>query len=77
MHFIPLFLSIHWSFIANLAEKDQNNFKSNFISFLYSDMFIAAGEFVKAAEILGENGWTEKYMIFISLCVCRVFVPFY
>ena len=26
----------------------------------YSDMFIAAGEFVKAAEILGENGWTEK-----------------
>ncbi|XP_065066835.1 intraflagellar transport protein 122 homolog isoform X1 [Rhopilema esculentum] len=25
-----------------------------------ADMFIAAGEFLKAAEILGENGWTDK-----------------
>eukprot|EP00794_Sanderia_malayensis_P006236 gene6236-6953_t len=25
-----------------------------------ADMFIAAGEFIKAAEILGENNWTEK-----------------
>ncbi|XP_057296410.1 intraflagellar transport protein 122 homolog [Hydractinia symbiolongicarpus] len=25
-----------------------------------ADMFIAAGEFLKAVEILGENGWSEK-----------------
>ena len=34
-----------------------------FSLFYFSDMFIAAGEFVKAAEILGENGWTEKLVV--------------
>ena len=28
--------------------------------FYFSDMYIAAGEFNKAIEILGENGWAEK-----------------
>jgi len=25
-------------------------------------MYIAAGEFTKAVEILGENGWADKYV---------------
>ena len=29
--------------------------------FLFSDMFIVAGEFLKAIEILGENCWADKY----------------
>ena len=29
--------------------------------FFFSDMFIVAGEFMKAIEILGENGWADKY----------------
>ena len=27
----------------------------------YSDMYLAAGEYLKAVEIMGENGWIEKY----------------
>ena len=48
---------------------------SNLISIFLprSDMFIAAGEFVKAAEILGENGWTEKYVSFIILICLSVY----
>ena len=28
---------------------------------LHSDMYLAAGEFIKAIEIMGQNGWVERY----------------
>lgn len=30
------------------------------ISFLFRDMFLAAGENLKAIEIIGQHGWVEK-----------------
>ena len=29
---------------------------------LHSDMYLAAGEFIKAIEIMSQNGWVERYM---------------
>ena len=31
-----------------------------FLTFVFSDMFLAAGENLKAIEIVGQNGWVEK-----------------
>ena len=28
----------------------------------YRDMFIAAGEHLKAIEIIGDHGWVDKYV---------------
>ena len=28
----------------------------------FSDMYIAAGEYGKAVEIMGENGWVDRYV---------------
>ena len=36
---------------------------------LYSEMYLAAGEFIKAIEIMGQNGWVERYVL-STICVC-------
>ena len=33
---------------------------------LYSEMYLAAGELIKAIEIMGQNGWVERYMYILS-----------
>ena len=33
-------------------------------------MYVAAGEFMKAVDIMGENGWTDRYCA-IS-CTCKL-----
>ena len=32
-----------------------------FFALPHSDMYLAAGEFMKAIEIMGQNGWVERY----------------
>lgn len=34
--------------------------------FFFSDMFLAAGEHLKAIEIIGRHGWVEKWVSFIN-----------
>lgn len=34
--------------------------------FFFSDMFLAAGEHLKAIEIIGQHGWVEKWVSFIN-----------
>lgn len=37
-------------------------------SIFFSDMFLAAGENLKAIEIIGQHGWVEKWVSFFNFC---------
>ena len=44
------------------------------VHFVCSDMYLAAGEYLKAVEIMGENGWIEKYDHNFCMCTCITFI---
>ena len=40
---------------------------------LHSDMYLAAGEYIKAIEIMGQNGWVERYKK-LNTCTCVLII---
>ena len=50
-----------YSLVCSKSTSDIHYASNPFVSdFICSDMYLAAGEFMKAVEIMGENGWVEK-----------------
>ena len=49
--------------MRSLLNKDEvfnHSVACNKTDFLFSDMFLAAGENLKAIELIGQHGWVEK-----------------
>ena len=40
-------------------------------------MYLAAGEFIKAVEIMGQNGWVERYVLIDVQCTVTTIVLYY
>ena len=38
-----------------------------------AEMYISAGEYVKAIEIIGDHGWADMYVLhtFMSIYICK------